>query len=365
MKNIVKTTVLTLLITAIVLSLSGCLFSLGTSVIFTVDGEIWERNFSSDPDNAKPVIAPEKDEHTLVGWNVVRILDDGTYVFEAVWQHDPTVYTVKTSVMRTETLYSVVWNTIVTPSHDTGDYYDFVRWLDAETLEPFDFTNPITGNVSVVAEVSFNSERSARIFGSELDEYLSEKFGENPLWLYTKEAVEICRGIVSEAKTALTEAEDFDSMSEILESTVSSLSLVRTYSETLTELFESYDLNEYYDEQAEELKTIYEKAYERLVNYRGGSPSPTYIVSRAAEALEGVNDKARDNEIAENLKSSYKIRLNAFAESLVSENTSPEISEKIGIALKNGLEAINSAIGTKALSEAYANAVESVKIAAE
>lgn len=60
MKNIVKTTVLTLLITAIVLSLSGCLFSLGTSVIFTVDGEIWERNFSSDPDNAKPVIAPEK-----------------------------------------------------------------------------------------------------------------------------------------------------------------------------------------------------------------------------------------------------------------------------------------------------------------
>lgn len=125
--------------------------------------------------------------------------------------------------------------------------------------------------------------------------------------------------------------------------------------------YEDLLLNEYFEEDLAVLQEIYEKAIMNLRLYKGGAPTPENIAATAIEAMGAVNTKAEDIALAENEKAIKLRDLKNFVDGLDELNYSPKAWEQVVSGYNNGVNAINEAVGTRAVAVAYANVVDSIK----
>jgi len=127
----------------------------------------------------------------------------------------------------------------------------------------------------------------------------------------------------------------------------------------LDKAMEAFKEEDYFAEQWAEIQAIYAAAVEAIFEYEGGAPSLDKIVSDAIAAIEKVVTKAEDIELA-NTEKVKKIRdLEAYVDALIASGTLNEKQiNSVNEAKTKGIELINSAVGTKAVADAYRQVIE-------
>ncbi|MDD4292238.1 MAG: InlB B-repeat-containing protein [Clostridia bacterium] len=126
-------------------------------------------------------------------------------------------------------------------------------------------------------------------------------------------------------------------------------------------VYNTYSADNYFDWQWADLNEIYNDAMDNMRNFIGGAPSLDTLYADAVKAMDDVTTKEEDIALAEYEKTTKKRDLENFVAGLTQAEYTEENWATIQTLLANGLQAITDAVGTKAVAQAYADALAAIQ----
>ncbi len=171
--------------------------------------------------------------------------------------------------------------------------------------------------------------------------------------------------LVNQTKKDLEGIKSMEALEEYLDKLTEKFEAIKEYiaADQLVEVYVAYNTllqNEYWDEDAAELKAIYDEAMEALREYEKGAPNPETIAKQAIEAMDKVMTKAEDIEMGEAAKEVALRELKAYYGRLTEEHYTVENWKTITNIYTTGIEGIRLAQGTRAVAKAKADAMVNI-----
>ncbi|MDD4243281.1 MAG: InlB B-repeat-containing protein [Bacilli bacterium] len=221
--------------------------------------------------------------------------------------------------------------------------------------EVFDFANvPVTSDLVMYAIWEEDPVTLATKLLGELTSFVVD-------YLYPAENLHQVNAIVSQAAGAMSASESVAEIRSIYQAALAELQVVPTYPSMLADFVAGLREEDYFEREWQEITLIQSEALNEMYHYSGGVPSVERLYQNALSAINNVVTKAADIENAEYLKA-IKVRQ---LENLVAELKPYQYQEAdwelIQTYKGQGIEAINEAIGTVAVGEAYGNAVNAIQ----
>ncbi|MDD4291563.1 MAG: InlB B-repeat-containing protein [Clostridia bacterium] len=245
--------------------------------------------------------------------------------------------------------------TVTQPQTPVYEYHIFQGWFYNGAI--YNFAAAVTNDITLTAVWKEDIELLKTDLTAAAKEIYGELIAPYFHYRYTSADYNALTKLLNDLLKAIDGAETLEAMNEEYGKAVADMEAVPTIAELMVSFIANYAEADYYAEDWKALSDIYNAAYQSIVNYEGGAPVPETLYDEAIVAIRKISTIVEDNAAADAQRAGKIQQLNNYVNALNEKNYTADNWTLIQGYLAEGIDAMQNAIGTRALVAAYDNAV--------